>query len=298
MGKKKDITTLFELITRQQDKPDRSKDADKFVVPGWMDGDETARRGVSEDARDKAAGPQTPSMPETVEADQSLAETPEPPKADLPKPAPRRIPAARPAHREVTDVDEPTAAALTDQQGIPFAFKVAGGILAAMLVFFIGRWTVGDGPGTPKPTLNQPDQNTHRAGTSSNTLISGPIDRIPGKNYLVIESLRGHSDADYREAEQIVAFCDHHGHPAEVTEFELTDGGRCWGIWSLKPFDNPNSSQARAYAKAIEELGQKYFELYRTYRFQQRTHPGGEFQPLFLTHHPEPSSSRTSEHTP
>ncbi|HDZ22345.1 hypothetical protein LCGC14_0203930 [marine sediment metagenome] len=289
MGKKKDITTLFELITRQRDKLDKPKDPDKFVVPGWMDGDETARRGVSEDARDKAAGPQTPSAPETAEADESPDESPEPSKADLPKPAPTHIPATRPAHREFTDVDEP-AAALSDQQGIPFAFKVAGGILVVMLAFFIGRSTVSVGPGTPKPTANQPNQNIHQAAPPTNTSISGPIARIPGKHYLVIESLRGHSDADYREAEQIVDFCDHHGHPAEVTEFELTDGGRCWGIWSLKPFDNPNSSRARAYAKAIEELGQKYFKLHRTYRFQQRTHPGGEFQPLFLTHHPEPSS--------
>jgi hypothetical protein len=104
--------------------------------------------------------------------------------------------------------------------------------------------------------------------------------RVPGKYYLVIQSLVGASKEDKVEAEQIMAWCAQQGEPATVATHTSTRTGksRCI-VWSLRPFDSPSSAEALNYARKIEALGKNYNAQYKRYDFRQQK--DGKFDPWF-----------------
>ena len=59
-------------------------------------------------------------------------------------------------------------------------------------------------------------------------------------------------------------FCNDVGEPATVVKSETQ-----YLVWSLVPFDSPDAEDAKRYAAAIHESGNKYRALYDKHDFSQ-----------------------------
>jgi len=81
---------------------------------------------------------------------------------------------------------------------------LAGAVLLLTLVFYLGYLAGAGGGGS---------------------VASAPAGRIAGKYYLIIERLRGATEADRAEADRIVSFCAEHGEPAIGGEMPAGDAG-------------------------------------------------------------------------
>jgi len=121
------------------------------------------------------------------------------------------------------------------------------------------------------------------AKPSAPAVAPGPAaasSRVPGKYYLVIQSMVGATKADQVEAEQIRTWCAQHGEPATVATYRLSRTGKelCI-VWSLRPFNSSSSPEAQEFGKHIETLGKLYNAQYKRYDFRQRR--DGKFEPWF-----------------
>ena len=96
-----------------------------------------------------------------------------------------------------------------------------------------------------------------------------PVNRVPGKWYMVIQDLQGAGPQHEAEAARIVGFLKESNEPAEVKEL----GGRVI-VWSLKAFDGTDGQDVQDYAKRIEELGKRYFQMHQTHMFKQSRRDG------------------------
>lgn len=180
----------------------------------------------------------------------------------------------------------PTAAPVVDKAGGVLSLSltystclaIAAGVIIVLLgVFMLGRATVGT-----KDTEPGRQQQTSQ-GQASRAVAVKPIARESGKYYLVIESLKRSDNAEkdkavLAEAMNIARFCSAKGYPADVKYF---DNKKYYIVWSGIAFDSPRSSQAKDFARTVQDrLGKEYFEEHRNYRFLQERN--GEFDPMFL----------------
>jgi len=133
-----------------------------------------------------------------------------------------------------------------------------------VLAFWLGRATAG-GAQTDSPEQSGSVGKQAPASTS----------RTSGYYYLVIQDLQGNTEDKKKEADRIVEFCKARGEPATVNTYKGSIV-----VWSLVGFNSPNEKAARDYAKKVEQLGQNYFQEYKTYDFRQKR--AGRFDPLFL----------------
>lgn len=129
------------------------------------------------------------------------------------------------------------------------------------------------GTGTPPPPLNL--SPAHKPDPPVAT-TSGQRD--PGRYYLIIESLKGKSQDDFREAERILDFCRSRDIPADM----VLMGDRL-AIWSLLGFRSDTSPEALRHARQVEDIGKEYFKEHRTYKFLQRKSENGPFNPYFYS---------------
>ena len=243
MVKKKNSIALFEVISKSKE----SRSAADMGVPAWMGGEQ-------QDAVPQAAPRMAPSAPKP----------PPPPVAPRSRTAPLLAIAG---------------------QRLQFSLNYISCLIlaAALLVllggaFWLGRKTA---PAPPDPDRMPAE---FRAGlldgqTGPGQQHSELPRRIPGKYYIVIESMEGATEQHLKEANRIAEFCITKGEPAEVRTYRSR-----YVVWSLTPFDSPNDEKARSHALTIEKYGGEYFAKHRTYRFQQRKRPGSQLDPLYLPH--------------
>lgn len=264
MGKKKDSMALFEVISKSRQR----RTAADLNVPRWMAGGEGAQ-----DADEAQAEPKTPGAAPTVGRSE---------------PAPRERPSGV----------ETRYASVTAEPGrlhLSVTYVTAGFVAAALVIlllgaFWLGRATGGsDGAAVQAGTGAPPLRPEAAEGVAGSTNAPRPsaagapaagteapaAQRTPGKFYLVIQNLLGSGPEQERAAFEIQDFCRAHGEPATVNLYK----GKVI-VWSLTPFDSPNSTAALAYGRKIEKLGQQYQQQGGRYDFRQRR--DGQFDPLFL----------------
>ena len=269
MAKRKDSIALFEVIKN------RRSDAN-LNVPTWMGGKGT-----------DGAGEPPPPPPPTPALQPSLAAQPAAPGA-----------ASRAWSR------------LAGATGGQFTFRVTYRhcLLAAAvlgLVIIVSVWAayrLGSGSGPINPPAERtlaeksplgPHVAAGNAAANSSAKspavapAATPV-RVPGKYYLVIQSLVGASPEDQAEAEQIRLWCAQHGELATVATHMLprTGKSRCI-VWSLRPFDSPTSPEAQAFGRKIETLGKDYKAQYKRYDFRQQR--DGKFDPWFEVYRAQPA---------
>ncbi len=160
--------------------------------------------------------------------------------------------------------------------------------LAVLLVaaFWLGRVT---GPASPSeaekaglPPINTKVLNIAEKAPKSPAAKPAGNSRVPGKHYLIIESLAGVSDTDRADAGRILSFLASRGEQADIGKTRV--GGKdVFVIWSLRPMDKPASAEAIAYAKKIERMGKQYLAQHGKYRFQQRRSPSAKLEPYYRT---------------
>jgi hypothetical protein len=156
------------------------------------------------------------------------------------------------------------------------------GLVVLMAVMF---W-LGHATARPKAPQQQPGQSlsdrTHvQPGVADPNRAAPPPsgDRIKGKYYLIIDRMKGLTDKDRLDAEAIIAYLKGHDTPATLAQ--LAD--KYWAVWSLTPFESPDSEQAKEFAKKIEDLGSAYRPPPgRTkYNFLQRRQVGAKLEPSY-----------------
>lgn len=244
MARKKDSVALFEVISKSQAKHLESD----MSVPRWITGSEE---------------PEKPSAPD-----------------ERPRVEPDR---AAPTMREPGGPAEPMFATAGGRLRVSLNYLtctiiVLGLVLALAGAFVLGRATA------PAPPVEKPGKTTAGAGQVKGPVREArrPVTRMPqrvsGKYYLVIETLKGITHADEDEATRIADFCKQNGEPAEP---------RMWRgkiiVWSLTAFDSPRSEAAIRHARFIQDnLGKEYFNpgKNRIYKFLQMR--SGKFDPYYL----------------
>jgi len=155
---------------------------------------------------------------------------------------------------------------------------VLGLVLALAGAFVLGRATA-PASRAPKPGKATPGTKKVKGTVRG---ARKPVTRMPqrvsGKYYLVIESLKDKSAKNLAEAKRIVEFCKQNGEPAEVRSM-----GTRYIVWSLTAFDSPRSEAAIRHARSIQDnLGKEYFDpaKNRNYKFLQTR--DGRFDPYYL----------------
>ena len=245
MAKKKNSASLFEIISRSQAKCPESD----MSVPRWISGPEQ---------------PEQPAAPE-----------------DRPRVEPN---SPAPAMRKVDKAAELMFAVFEGRLKVSLNYLtcmlvVAGLVLALVAAFVLGRATA-----PASPPVEKPGKATAGTGQGKATVRSArrPVTRMPqrisGKYYLVIESLKGKSPDDLAEAKRIAEFCKQNGEPAEPASM-----GTRYIVWSLTAFDSPRSEAAIRHARFIQDnLGKEYFNpaKNRHYKFLQMK--DGKFDPYYL----------------
>jgi hypothetical protein len=139
----------------------------------------------------------------------------------------------------------------------------------------LGQYVVGENAGVAKSKSGSPAPAA-AAGTPAPMAT-----RVPGKYYLVIQSIPGGGKAQMDEAGQIAAWCTANGEPATAAVYSQPKASKQWSIvWSLRPFGSPLGADAQEYGKKIETLGRTYKAKYKKYDFRQQN--GGKFDPWFV----------------
>ncbi|MCK4277143.1 MAG: hypothetical protein KAX78_11545 [Phycisphaerae bacterium] len=160
------------------------------------------------------------------------------------------------------------------------AAAAAGLLLLLVAAFWAGRATA---PKTAEP-FEAGVVPPHRPDVLSSSAESPALpSREKAKYNLIIERLKGSSDAELAEAQRIVNFLAERGEPADIQTFRL-GGKEFYGVWSLRPFNTETGPQQVKFAERIEELGRQYFQKHRTYRFQQRRRLEDELTPSYVQH--------------
>lgn len=160
------------------------------------------------------------------------------------------------------------------------AAAAAGLLLLLVAAFWAGRATA---PKTTEP-FEAGVVPSYRPDVLSPPTESPALPgREKGKYYLIIERLKGSSDADLAEAQRIINFLAESGEPADIQTFRL-GGKEFYGVWSLRRFDTEAGPQQVKFAERIEGLGRQYLRKHRTYRFQQRRRLEAELTPSYVQH--------------
>jgi len=170
-------------------------------------------------------------------------------------------------------------------------------IVSVWAAYHLGSASIPAGPAANAPLTDRVPSGQYvvagQGAAKSGSPAVAPVPastllRVPGKYYLVIQSLVGASKEDQAEAEQIRAWCAQHGEPASVATHTLARTGksRCI-VWSLRPFDSPSSPEALNYGRKIEALGKNYNAQYKRYDFRQQR--DGKFDPWFEVYRAQPA---------
>ena len=244
MARKKDSVALFEVISKSRDKHAESD----MSVPRWITGSEEPEKPAAPEERPR------------VEPD-------------------RAVPTIRKPHGPAEPMFATSGGRLrVSLNYLSCTIIVLGLVLALAGAFVLGRATA------PASPVEKPGKTTPGAGQVKGTPREArrPVTRMPqrvsGKYYLVIESLKGKSAKDLAEAKRIAEFCKQNGEPAEVRSM-----GTRYIVWSLTAFDSPRSEAAIRHARSIQDnLGKEYFNpaKNRNYKFLQMK--DGKFDPYYL----------------
>ena len=168
-----------------------------------------------------------------------------------------------------------------------FLAVILGLVVLLAAAFWLGRVTgpalSSDAGSTGLPPIKTEVLNIADQTPKSPAAKPAGNSRVPGKHYLVIESLAGVSDTDRADAGQILSFLASRGEQADIGT--IKNSGKLV-IWSLKPMESPKSAEAIAYAEKIEHLGKQYLAQHGKYKFQQRRSPSAKLEPYYVRYIP------------
>jgi len=259
VAKKKDAVALFEVISKTRQK--RSEAG--LGVPRWM----------------------------SSQADDSAQQPSAPPAASQAVSAPSAAPAREPARPRQAPRTAPMIAPEGNRLKFSLSYYVCVGVLAGAVVllalafwlgYIAGSPDAGNGAQQAKLGGQIPVPPGSTGGNGGGPTQGTPTGRIAGKYYLIIQRLKGDTEADKAEADRIVSFCAEHGEPASVWEMPIgSHGGKRYFVWSLRPFDAPDDPKGLEHAGRVEEWGREYFARHSTYEFLQRTGRDAPFDPTF-----------------
>jgi len=137
--------------------------------------------------------------------------------------------------------------------------------LLLAVIFALGRGSAGPARGEAAETGKavSPPVEIRQAGPAT---IPPAVGWISGKYYLIVRAMGGLTPQLRADAEHIARYCSNGGDDAAVIG---TD--REYLVWSLVPFDSPDSEEARTYAAQIHELGKRYKKKFpdKGYDFDQ-----------------------------
>lgn len=281
MARKKDAMALFEIISKLRDK----RTEPKVAIPKWMLRRRTDEPAEETPPEDTAAETdvQEPSAPQPTQDESEAAEAPQPqPIVDA-----QLVPEAQEAEggKKILVIEDRRVNLSLSYVGAGVA--VTGVLVLLLGAFLAGRYSapggqtaaVGPGGGGPSSKKEAPGkgEGPHK-GTPGKPVKGGKKPPAPaavlqkGKFYLVIQHLMG-SERDAREdGDKIVKFCGDNGCPAKIMRQRRSSGQYMYMVWSLKPFDNGDSTNPAAllHAEKIDELGKRYFRLHGKYKLTQR----------------------------
>jgi hypothetical protein len=166
-------------------------------------------------------------------------------------------------------------------------------LLVLLMSFWLGRATAPDAEPTvapPTPPAEPgpegiaplpPDERLQDVETAAQAVVeSRSGQRLPDRQYLVIQTLMGDSDADQDEAQRIASFVANRGLPADVVRVGSGDR-RKYAVWSLLGFRDRSSRSAQEHVEKVERIGKDYFDEYGTYDFRQVR--GGQRRPFWVS---------------
>ncbi|MCD4824129.1 MAG: hypothetical protein K8S55_05940 [Phycisphaerae bacterium] len=157
------------------------------------------------------------------------------------------------------------------------AMVMLGVVLILLVAAFVGGRLTAPAPTGDPGGQGQPGRIGEPVGKIGEPVKAVAGQRDPKRQYLLIQVLKGDSDADKVEADRIIMFCEKRGIPADmVTIGKARPRVAVWCLWG---FSSANSDVARAHAKRIEDIGKKYFNKFGTYKFLQRRK--GKFAPFY-----------------
>lgn len=152
--------------------------------------------------------------------------------------------------------------------GYPACVAIVAGVLVLLAAaFLLGRHSA-------PAALPEGDDGQVSAGVGAGKAPAAPA-RVKGKYYLVIQQLPGKSAKDLADARKIARFCIDLREPVQIIA-----AARYYYVWSLRPFDSEQDTEAWAFAQKIERLGRKYHEKHGDYEFLQRKRRSGPLEPF------------------
>lgn len=270
-SKRKDAVALFEAISKTRPKLAEGS----MTVPSWM-----------------TRTPQAPELPASSTSPAPAAPAPAPQVTVAPVPPPSRLGEVQERAAQFAGRlrpgwgAEPTFSTYGGRVRVSLNYLSAGVAAAGLVVvllatFLIGRVTAPRqvaATETPQGVPVKPDVlNTAGQGQQTGT-PPAPSELVKGKFYLVVQDLRGNTEAMKDEALKIADFCKGNGKPAKVIIY----GNRTYMVWSTVPFNSQNDAAAKAHAQEIEELGKKYRAQGGKYDFMQRKSRTGPLDPMVI----------------
>lgn len=265
VAKRKDSIALFEVIKNQRNEVNLN-------VPQWMGAKDSA--GVQ-------GPPPLPTAPVVQPTVQSTVQSA--------------------ASRAWSRLASGAGGQLTLKLTYAHCLLAGAGLALVVIVSVWAAYHLGSAS-TAKPAANAPltdrvpsgqyvvaGQGGAKSGAPAEVLApASTAVRVPGKYYLVIQSIPGGGKAQLDEAAQIAGWCTANGEPATAAVYSQTRASKQWSIvWSLRPFDSPLAANAQEYGKKIETLGKTYKAQYKRYDFRQQN--DGKFDPWFVIYRAQPA---------
>lgn len=232
MAKKKDSVALFEVISHV-----RERHPEAANVPDWAGADKTHKEQPAVAPVEKQPQQQTKPKPTTYAAPTSVA----PPLVDT------------------------TGGKLTLSLNYVACMSVVMAVLLLLAgAFWLGRATAPDSVTGTTETDSTGSETAEGQNTGSQSTQTVALTK--GKNYLVIQTLKSGNDPNAEnEAQNIIRFLKSKG----VTAGLFRASNNRLIVMSTKPFVSSKSDEAESFKQRIEfELGEEYFRLHGTYRFQ------------------------------
>jgi len=273
VAKRKDSIALFEVIKNQRNEVNLN-------VPQWMGAKDSAGAGEP---------PPLPTAPTVQPAVQPAA----------PGALPGALSSA--ASRAWSRLASGAGGQLTLKLTYAHCLLAGAGLALVVIVSVWAAYHLGSASIPARPAANAPLTDRVPSGqyvvAGQGAAKSGPpavapapaatAVRVPGKYYLVIQSIPGGGKAQLDEAAQIAGWCTANGEPATAAVYSQTRASKQWSIvWSLRPFDSPLAANAQEYGKKIETLGKTYKAQYKRYDFRQQN--DGKFDPWFVIYRAQP----------
>lgn len=309
MSKKKNPMALYDILSRKESPsgsmhvPDwAKKPVARPGAPRVEDGEEPP---ALEEVEEESLEIEDPDDEESVEELPASQEEPDEPDIDEDQP-----PAFEDEPEELEEMDEPLlgqeSPELADSCDHPpllclrgerleisINFVIAMAVLGGLGVLLVGSFVVGrmtspapTGQETPKAAQAEPLPNIAPMypidGEGAKPTLARSGYRNANRSYLVIETLKGNRDADFKEARRIIQFCAERNIPADFVQMGSPPNQKI-AVWCLLGFDSHRSGAAVQHAKNVEKIGAEYFKKHQTYKFLQRKGDKDKFRPFFVS---------------